>query len=79
MKGIRLINSVIFKFTKLISQLERGIELINAEQNNNDDAISGCYITITNLEDRNFELDTPKKTAQNVITNLKKLLGETDG
>ncbi len=78
MKGIKLINLVIFKFTKLINQLEKGIELINKEQDENDDTIGSLHTTIATLEQENIRLETPKETARNVINNLRKLLGETN-
>lgn len=72
MTGTKLINSVIFKFTKLVDKLEQGIKLIEEEQDSNSDLI-------LSLQHRNFELEAPKKNAQNVAVNLKKLLGIVDG
>lgn len=78
MKGIKLINSVIFKFTKLINQLERGIALIEQEQDDNEQYILNLDSTIVALRRENTQLEFPKITAKNVIVNLQKLLGKAD-
>lgn len=68
MTGTKLINKVIFKFTKLVDDLDEGVRFIEEEQSVNTNMIE----TLTH---RNFELNVPKNSAKNVATNLRKLLG----
>ena len=72
MTGTKLINQVIFKFTKLVDKLDEGIKLIKEEQSVNANLIE----TLTH---RNFDLEVPKNSAKNVATNLRKLLGTPNG
>jgi len=78
MTGTKLINSVMFKFTKLIDKLEKGIKLIVDEQCKNDDTIDALHGTISTLKAENIVLDNRKRSAENVAANLKKLLGIVD-
>jgi hypothetical protein len=72
MTGTKLINKVIFKFTKLVDDLDEGVRLIEEEQSTNTDIIQS-------LTHRNFDLEVPKNSAKNVATNLRKLLGTPGG
>lgn len=72
MTGTKLINKVIFKFTKLVDDLDEGVRLIEEEQSVNANLIE----TLTH---RDFDLEVPKNVAKNVATNLRKLLGTPSG
>lgn len=61
-----------------MSKLEKGIELIDKEQLDNDDTIESLNETINTLKLENHTLESHKRSARNVATNLKKLLGIVD-
>lgn len=68
MNGVIKINSVIYKFRKLINALEDGINLIDEKQCSNKNLIS-------DLTTENSTLEAPKRNAITIATNLRKLLG----
>lgn len=79
MRGTKLINSVIFKFTKLIDKLEKGIVLLDQEQEENDDTVAALLNTVTALEEKNDVLAVERSKARNIAANLRKLLGINNG